>query len=319
MLVITMGDPNGIGPELLCRYFSSKAIGNEICLIVGSESALAYFCRIFSVSPFWKRIDSLTEMEGKGIFLYEIEDGFVPAPGKMTIEGGRIAGRSLEKACNFLKEKKGILVTCPLNKRSLMEAGFHFPGHTEFLANYFGLSAEDVCMHLWGEKLRVSLVTTHPPLCEVPSLLSVDRIVSCIKLTWEMLLRLDDTPYPIGVCGLNPHAGEGGKIGREELEIISPAISLAQEMGIAVEGPYPADTLFYRAYRGEFSAVLAMYHDQGLAPLKLVHFNRSVNITLGLPIIRTSVDHGTAYDLVGKGIASWKSLDMAISLGKRLL
>ncbi len=133
-----------------------------------------------------------------------------------------------------------------------------------------------------------------------------------------MLIKLGEYEKPIGVCGLNPHAGEGGKIGSEEIEVIGPAIESAKKIGINVMGPYPADTLFHRAYIGEFSAVLAMYHDQGLGPLKLVHFNESVNVTLGLPIIRTSVDHGTAYDLVGKGMAKTESLIHAIKLASRL-
>ncbi len=320
MLVITMGDPNGIGPELLCRYLSKGEIKNDdIYIMVGPESPLIYFCNLFSIPPFWTKVSSIKEVHGPGIFLYGLEDDFDLTPGRMGIEGGRVAGTCLEVACGLLKETKGALVTCPLNKEALIDAGFHFPGHTEFLANYFGLSGEDVCMHLCGEKLRVSLVTTHPPLKQVPSLLTIERIVRCLNLTWEMLLKLEQGSSPIAVCGLNPHAGEGGKIGKEEIEIISPAISLAQDMKIPAKGPYPGDTIFYRAYRGEFSAVLAMYHDQGLAPLKLVHFHRAVNITLGLPIVRTSVDHGTAYDLVGKGIASCESLHMAISLARKLL
>ncbi len=320
MLLITMGDPNGIGPEILCRYLGEKKEIQIPIVIIGPESALNYFCSSLSLSPFWKGITSLSEASREGVYLYEVGNDFAPSPGKLTPEGGKIAGMCLERACELLKNnKRWALVTCPLNKRALMEAGYHFPGHTEFLADRFGLSCEDVCMHLCGERLRISLTTTHPPLREVPSLISTRRIIRCLELTWEMLSLLGADQLPIGVCGLNPHAGEGGRIGTEEQEIILPAIFTAREKGINAKGPYPGDTIFHRAYSGEFSAILAMYHDQGLAPLKLVHFNESVNVTLGLPVVRTSVDHGTAYELVGKGIASYRSLEKAIELAQRLM
>jgi len=320
MMIITMGDPNGIGPELICRIFGEQLIEiEEEILIIGHEEPLLYYLKLFSIKKFWKEYN--TEEGRGGIMLYPVDvENFHFTPGRPSTEGGYISGRSLEIACDLLKKKiANTLITCPLNKKTLMDAGFNFPGHTEFLAESFGLNADDVCMHLFGERLRVSLVTTHPPLKKVPGLITISKVYRCLSLTWEMLKKLELHSKPIGVCGLNPHAGEEGKIGTEEIEIIGPAIEMAIEDGIDAKGPYPADSLFHRAYCGEFSAILAMYHDQGLGPLKLVHFNESVNITLGLPVVRTSVDHGTAYDLVGKKIANTKSLIKAIELGRKLL
>ena len=209
----------------------------------------------------------------------------------------------------------------PLNKAMLQQAGFDFPGHTEFLAQSAGLEPDEVCMHLCGDVLRVSLVTTHPPLRQVPELITREKVVRCLKLTAAFVRQAfgrAEAAKPIAVCGLNPHAGEQGRIGREEIEILTPAMEEAARSGVSAVGPLPADTLFFRAARGEFSAVLAMYHDQGLGPLKLLHFTRSVNVTLGLPFVRTSVDHGTAYELVGKGEADTGSFREAVRLAKTL-
>ncbi len=315
-----MGDPNGIGPEIICRFFGQKIIPQEKVLIIGPEEPILYFCKLFSIKKFWEKRDDLDSPLNSKIILYSKGvESFKFNPGTPAIDAGYISGTTLKIACDLLK--KGIssmLVTCPLNKDMLIQGGFNFPGHTEFLAREFGLTPEDICMHLFGSRLRVSLVTTHPPLKQVPHGITRKKILKCLLLTWDMLKSLSIATKPIGVCGLNPHAGEGGKIGTEEINIIRPAIEKAQELGIRVLGPYPADTLFHRAFQGEFSAVLAMYHDQGLGPLKLVHFNEAVNITLGLPIIRTSVDHGTAYDIVGKGIANTTSLKNAIEIGIKL-
>jgi 4-hydroxythreonine-4-phosphate dehydrogenase len=219
---------------------------------------------------------------------------FNAQPGQASLEGGRAAAESLLSACQALEHRQAkALVTCPLNKAMLQAAGYDFPGHTEFLAQYFGLRPDEVCMHLAGPRLRVSLATTHPPLRLVPWLISPEKIARYLELTWKLVLALETSPRPIAVCGLNPHAGESGAIGDEEQRLITPGIRMAVSRGTRVIGPLAADTVFYRAWQGEFSAVLAMYHDQGLGPLKLVHFGQSVNITLGLPVIRTSVDHGT--------------------------
>ncbi|WP_457572154.1 4-hydroxythreonine-4-phosphate dehydrogenase PdxA [Desulfovulcanus sp.] len=323
IIIYTMGDPNGLGPELVCSLSLEKICSVKKMLIIGLEEALEYHCVRLERNIFWNKIEDIAELNevGSGIYVMQPQglEEVVLNPGGPHVYGGLCAGRALDLACTLLKEGlPGVLVTGPLNKAMLQEAGFDFAGHTEFLAERFGVGEDKVCMHLWGEKLRVSLVTTHPPLRQVPDLINIQRIVHCLKLTFALMVKMGMDNVPIGVCGLNPHAGEMGKIGREEIEIIGPAIEEAKSLGVNAEGPYPADTLFYQAAQGKFSSVLAMYHDQGLAPLKLLHFGQAVNITLGLPIVRTSVDHGTGYDLVGTGKADPGSLKKAIFMAEQL-
>ena len=323
---LTLGDPNGLGPEIAARYLSrgdppfSRA---RICL-VGPVQVLEDVCQAYGLSCFWTPLERKEDLvhHRPGIYAYtppELSD-FTSHPGLATLEGGRAAAISLDAACQALQAGQGGgLVTCPLNKSMIIKAGYPFPGHTEFLADRAGLPADQVCMHLAGPILRVSLVTTHHPLQDVSRLVTREKIVRCLALTWDLMSRLDAGPAPLGVCGLNPHAGEEGQLGSEEESIIRPAIQEARQAGVRAEGPLPADTLFFRALQGEFSAVLAMYHDQGLGPLKSIHFNQAVNITLGLPWVRTSVDHGTGYGLVGTGRADTASLQMALETALRLV
>jgi 4-hydroxythreonine-4-phosphate dehydrogenase len=331
-LLLTLGDPNGLGPELVCRLFQSAPPHRPAgrVLLIGPERPLLDHLGRLGGSTFWRRLDDPADLDRPdlppgtvGLYCPPDLDGFDPAYGRPTEEGGRAAGRSLETAVGLLASglADGI-VTAPLNKAMLQAAGFDFPGHTEFLAAGAGLRADEVCMHLcgWGDGplLRVSLATTHPPLRQVPDLVTVPRILHCLALT-HGLMRTLGHDAPIAVCGLNPHAGESGRIGREEIEVIGPAVAQARAMGLAVEGPLPGDTVFHHALQGRYSAVLAMYHDQGLAPLKLLHFGRAVNVTLGLPYVRTSVDHGTGYDLVGTGRAEVGSLAAALDMATVLL
>jgi 4-hydroxythreonine-4-phosphate dehydrogenase len=315
-LILTLGDPNGLGPELVSRLVPGFSLPVPL-LLIGPEQPLRFHCRKLGIAPFWKTLDTPQPLpRTANVVLYTPPTirnaGF--DPGKATPEGGRCAGESLEAALAMLQSSKGLsLVTGPLNKAMLREAGFPFPGHTEFLAERSGVGSAGVCMHLCGPRLRVSLATTHPPLREVPGQITLLRLMVCMRLTCGFVKALG-FPGPVAVCGLNPHAGEGGTIGREEVEIIEPAVRQAQCEGLEVEGPFPADTVFHQATQGRFSAVLAMYHDQGLGPLKLLHFGDAVNVTLGLPFVRTSVDHGTGYDLVGKGIAATSSLKRALEL-----
>ena len=208
------------------------------------------------------------------------------------------------------------LVTGPISKTLLLEAGYDFPGQTELLAHL--ARAKRYAMMLVGGPLRVALVTIHVPLAKVAGLISAARIRQVIELTHHGCRRLGVARPRIGVAGRNPHAGEGGLFGDEEKRIIAPAIRRAARQGIAASGPWPADTLFYQAYRGEFDAVVAMYHDQGLAPLKMIAFDAGVNLTLGLPLVRTSPDHGTARDIAGKGVARPDSMIAAINLAAQL-
>lgn len=315
-ICITLGDPNGLGPELCNRIFSERKPERPF-LFLGPEQALEYHLDKFANGKkYWTRINELEDFRdaAPGYYLYcpPVIDSPVLKIGEPDIEGGRCAGESLKTAVEVLKSGLAdALVTCPLNKAMLQLAGFDFPGHTEFLAQNLGVGRENVCMHLGGPKLKVSLVTTHPSIAELPSLITEERILLCLKLTAE-LVKSFGLSKPIAVCGLNPHAGESGRIGQEEIDIIEPALEKARAMGLDVEGPFPADTLFYFAAQGKYSAVLAMYHDQGLGPLKLFHFNEAINITLGLPYPRTSPDHGTGYDITGQGSASLESMVNAL-------
>lgn len=318
-ILITLGDPNGLGPELVTRLFPApRSVDGLRVLLIGPASP-------FMNHPGWELPPvhaSVSDVpDSAGLFLLEpprLRD-FRPVPGRALPEGGRAAGESLDLAVALLRDGVGHgLLTCPLNKAMLQAAGFDFPGHTEFLAERLGVGRQGVCMHLGGPRLRVSLVTTHPPLTEVADQISTERVLHCLRLTAEHL-RLLGLSGAVAVCGLNPHAGESGCIGCEEAEHIEPALEQARREGLDVAGPFPADTVFHFAAQGAYPAVLAMYHDQGLAPLKLLHFSEAVNVTLGLPYPRTSPDHGTGYDLVGTGRASLDSFRAAYEMLERMV
>lgn len=314
-ICITLGDPNGLGPELVCRLFSRRKADRPF-LMIGPENGLEFHLDKLGLDKFYTVLDDPEKIvhAEDGYYLYcpDALADFELMVGVADPEGGRCAGESLESAMTLLNNKiVSGLVTCPLNKAMLQLAGFDFPGHTEFLANRSGVGRENVCMHLGGPRLKVSLVTTHPKFVDIPKLVTKERILRCIDLT-DKLIKSLGLEMPIAVCGLNPHAGESGRIGREEIEIIEPAIKEAVAQGYNVEGPFPGDTIFHFAAAGSYSAVLAMYHDQGLAPLKLLHFSEAVNITLGLPFPRTSPDHGTGYDITGTGKASLESFKAAL-------
>lgn len=323
-ILLTLGDANGIGPELVCRLLTEKSHPDLRIGLIGPVSSLRWHCERLGIPPFWTVLSAAAPESlaaAPGVFLLEPPRlaGLPVTPGRETPAGGLAAGESLEYAVAILaRHPEWGLVTGPLSKAALNAAGFAFPGHTEFLAERSGVGRNGVCMHLCGPVLRVSLVTTHPPLAKVPSLVTYDRVARCLALTWDYVRRLGVSDRPIAVCGLNPHAGEGGLLGREDEEVVRPAVAAAVAAGVAAVGPLPADTVFYRAARGEFSAVLAMYHDQGLPPLKLLHFSETVNVTLGLPFVRTSVGHGTAFELVGAGTAGTGSLAAALDLAVRL-
>lgn len=344
VLAVTLGDPCGLGPELAVRALADTPQRyeqrGERLLVIGPLGPLVHALegrpRFFEVLDPEADVAEQLAQRGPGAYFVEPKGlgGLDYPPGEPATAGGLAAGRSLELAVRLAKA--GViqgLVTCPLNKACLQEAGFHFPGHTEFLAEGLGVGAANVTMHLCGPMpatpdpatpgakadpvLRVSLVTTHPPLAAVPGMITREAVLRTIRHTAQFVARLG-LSGGIGVCGLNPHAGESGRIGREDMDIIAPAVREAKAAGLNVEGPIPADTLFHFAARGRYAAVVAMYHDQGLAPLKLLHFGEAVNVTLGLPIVRTSPDHGTGYDLVGTGRARLTSFAAALDLARRL-
>jgi len=235
-------------------------------------------------------------------------------PGKPVVEGGQALVKYIIKAVEMARLGQiAAMVTCPINKALMHGAGYHFEGHTQLIAHL--THTRDYVMMLAGDRLRVALVTIHCALIDVPANLDENKIYRTITITSKALQEDFGLERPrLAVAALNPHAGESGLFGSEEEEIIKPAVERARREGLQVEGPLPADSLFYKAASGQFDVIVCMYHDQGLIPLKLLHFSDGVNITLGLPIVRTSVDHGTAYDIAGTGTADSSSLKAAIRM-----
>jgi len=321
---ITMGDPAGIGGEVTIKAL--KKLSSQLrCspFIIGDASYLESLVRRLPLGvkivtidridrenlPFSSDMVAVLDLENLKTSRLEF--------GKCAPHHGKAAYEYIVKGIELASS--GIidaLVTAPINKESLSKAHIHFSGHTEILTHF--TQTTRFAMMLFGGVLRVVLVTRHIPLKDVSQELTEERVLTAIELAHEAG-RYFDTPTPrIGVCGLNPHSGEGGTIGDEELRIIIPAIKRASQEGIDVTGPYPSDTLFYRVQEGEYDFIIAMYHDQGLIPLKTLYFEEGVNVTLGLPFTRTSPGHGTAYDIAGKGIAGSKSMEEAIKLAIRM-
>jgi 4-hydroxythreonine-4-phosphate dehydrogenase len=238
-------------------------------------------------------------------------------PGHLSADAGRESYEIIVRAVRDA-ERGAIqgIATAPINKAALSLAGLEWRGHTEMLASLTG--APHVAMMFWSEQLCVVLATIHIPLSRVPEALTLESLGRILDLTYRELPNFGIAHPRIAMAGLNPHAGEHGVIGREELDVIEPAIAQSRKAGIDVAGPFPGDTVFLRAMRGEFDVVVACYHDQGLIPIKMAAFGHAVNVTLGLPIVRTSVDHGTAFDIAGKGIADAESMVQAVLLAARL-
>jgi 4-hydroxythreonine-4-phosphate dehydrogenase len=317
VIAITMGDPCGIGPEIICRALADPFL-RQICspLVIGDAGAMERARQVVgSVLPLrLLRQDDPTLVDAAESIPLLPLTSLSPEDmeyGRPTASAGDAAYRYILAAHRLVSSgKAAAMATGPISKKALQWAGHVYPGHTELLAELSGV--DQFVMMLAGSQLRVTLVTIHEALRDVPRLLSRERILQTIRITATALGRYFVQSPRIAVLALNPHGGEGGIFGREEEELISPAIAEAKQQGIDVRGPFPADTLFHFAARGEYDAVVCMYHDQGLIPLKLLHFDDGVNVTLGLPIIRTSVDHGTAYDLAGRGTASAASMTAAI-------
>lgn len=321
-LAITMGDPGGIGPEIIVKalscasgkdYFSTVVIGDKVPL----EKAL----RLLKAPEKLKVIESAEESNlipsNRAIELIDMKMIRKFKKGKPTAEGGRASVSYVKKAVDLiLKKQVDGIITAPISKESWKIGGFEWSGHTEFLAEL--TYTKDYAMMLIGGPLKVILVTIHTPLKKIPTLITEDRILKTIRLTKKACHMLGIKHPRIAVAGLNPHAGEAGLFGDEEIREIIPSIKKAKKEGIPVSGPYPPDTVFHKAYTGEFDIIVCMYHDQGLIPLKMVAFDEGVNVTVGLPFIRTSPDHGTAYDIAWKGIANPSSMIEAIKLAARL-
>jgi len=320
-LGITMGCPAGVGPEITVRALtrSPRPGGGLPFVVIGDMAILKRACRTTGLDHMQERIRTWSPgMEPTPNMINvmpvtELSPEQVPH-GKVSETTGRAAYAYIREAITLcMGHKLSGMVTAPINKEGLKLAGIEFPGHTEILARQTG--TENYAMMLAGPRLRVTLVTIHCALKDVAPALTTEKVFELINTTHQALTNLFRIERPsVAVAGLNPHAGEGGMFGDEEILIIAPAVEQARDAGMDVSGPWPPDTVFHAAWHGRYDAVVCMYHDQGLIPFKLVHFDDGVNITLGLPIIRTSVDHGTAYDIAGTGRASDTSMAAAMDM-----
>jgi len=304
-ILITLGDPAGIGPEIVLATLQNTPLQeNRYYRLFSHPSVREWF------SHHLRREDILWEEVCPDI-------PWNLSFGQETPDGGRIAYESLCRAIVHLKEGRShTLVTAPLAKRTVHLWDPHFVDHTTFLASAFHV--QEYRMAFWGQRFGVVLETIHLPLREVSDHLSLPHVMTTIDMAYHFASHLFGEQARLALCGLNPHAGEKGLLGTEEITILEPAIATMREKGIPIDGPLPADTVFHQAMNGIYQVVIAMYHDQGLAPFKMVSFDEGVNVTLGLPFVRTSPDHGTAFALAGQGIASPKSMQHALHLAIRL-
>jgi 4-hydroxythreonine-4-phosphate dehydrogenase len=314
---ITMGDPTGIGPEIIVKALSAAELF-QACrpVVFGDREVLSRAIQIQNLSATLEAIDQIPR-DGylpQKIFFFPSSQLEVASLrfGQPDRACGEAMVKYIEEAVKWVRSGDlDAITTCPINKQAMNAAGYSFPGHTELLAHL--AQASPVAMMFLGSKWKIVLVTTHLPLKDVSRWITANRILSTIRLTEEGMKRYFGIPHPkIAVLGLNPHCGEGGLLGEEEKREILPAIAEAKSLRMDVEGPFPGDSFFNLSDRYAFDAVISMYHDQGLIPIKMSDFKEAVNFTLGLPFIRTSIDHGTAYDIAGKGLADPANLVKAI-------
>jgi 4-hydroxythreonine-4-phosphate dehydrogenase len=315
---ITMGDPAGIGPEICAKALTAQEVQMIAnCLVIGERKTMRQGLKIakipnIEINPI-KKISEAKFTRGTidVLDLKNVDKRL--KTGQLSKSAGKASVEYVEKAIRLaLDGKIDAITTAPINKEAIRKAGYKFQGHTELLAAR--TKAKNYAMMFVSDTLWIMLATTHLPLKDVSKNLDKKKILRAIKLAHETLFKLREKKPRIGVAGLNPHAGEAGLFGDEEIKIIQPAVDEAKKLGINVKGPISPDAIFYLSNIGMFDIIVAMYHDQGLIPLKLLSFNRSVNVTVGLPIIRTSVDHGTGFDIAGKGWANPKSLIEAIKV-----
>ncbi len=296
-LVISSGDPAGVGPEVTVKALARPEVSALADIVVTGDPTLI------------ERTAAQLGLPAPRVAA--AGDASETAAGRLSAAGGRAAVAAIERAVAMIAGGEAdALVTAPINKEALRLAGYGWPGHTEMLADL--THTPEVRMLLVTDRLRVAHVTTHRSLRSAIEAATRDRVLTTLRMTFEAGLRLGFDAPRIAVCGLNPHAGENGLFGDEEIREIGPAVEDARKDGIQASGPWPADTLFWRAAQGEFDFVVAIYHDQGHVPVKLAGFDEGVNVTLGLPFLRTSVDHGTAFDIAGQGRARWQSMASAI-------
>ncbi len=319
---ITMGCPVGIGPELILKFFCEKERNPEFTPVVLGDMKVLKRCRdelgtIHKDLVLWKPGHTISP---NTIPVFQVSQLAASSLewGKPNAETGRAMAEYIKSGVSLLQNGHlTAIATCPISKFALQKAGLPFPGHTEMLADL--TNSHNFAMMMAGNRLRVTLVTIHCPIADVANIISREEIQRLIHITHHALnVDFSITSPRIAVAGLNPHGGEQGMFGSEEEKLITPAIEEARKSGIEASGPFPPDTIFYQAAKGQFDAVVCMYHDQGLIPFKLLHFSNGVNVTLGLPIVRTSVDHGTAYDIAGKGVADPRSLSAAVELAGKI-
>lgn len=321
-----MGDPAGIGPEIIAKIISDRNVLQKMHIVVyGANDVLTLVADYCDITPNWFRVDANSsrasrKLEANAIVLDDGEDGLLGLAHAPSALGGHVSKRWVEQAIkdamlpNGNPRKIDAVVTAPICKQSWSMGGYKWPGHTELFASR--TKAKRHAMMFVSDSLRVVLATCHIPLMDIRNVLTIGKVFDAIDLAHEGCKKLGISNPKIAVTGLNPHAGEGGILGDEEERLIIPAIKHAQNQDMRVEGPFPADTIFTRSK--DFDVVVAMYHDQGLLPIKLLSFGTAVNWTVGIPIIRTSPDHGTAFDIAGSNKANPKSLLHAIELARTL-
>ena len=320
-LAITMGDVNGVGPEILAKALCREALW-ETCapLVLGDAGVLETAGAELAGFPTVRTVKTAGDCADESGSVSVLDGGFAAPrrqPGQLDAAAGRCAMEWLHLAVRLaIDAQVAGLVTCPINKAGFHAAGSKHIGHTEAVAELTG--SRDYRMCLFADRMRIVHVTAHLPLARAIAQITQENIATSIRVGDDALQRLELTQRRIAVAGLNPHAGESGLLGSEEAEIIGPAVEQCRSEGIDCSGPHPPDTVFRRMHEGEFDLVVAMYHDQGHIPLKLIAMDEGVNVTLGIPIVRTSVDHGTAYDIAGTGTAREDSLIAAVRLAAQL-
>jgi 4-hydroxythreonine-4-phosphate dehydrogenase len=321
-IAVTMGDPAGIGPEIIIKALSEGELAGTPAVVVGCLQTLQRI-QALGIVPKVELRPILEVSEARfapgiiNVIDEPLEDPAALTPGKVQAQAGDLAYRCVKRATELAMAGEVMAIaTAPLNKEALHLAGHLYPGHTELLAKL--THSRDYAMVLYTDKLKVIHVSTHIALRKFLDTLNAERIETVVTMADTFLKRVGFKQPRIAVAGVNPHAGENGLFGDEEINIVSPAIAAAKERGIDVSGPCPPDTVFLQAYEGQYDMVVAMYHDQGHIPLKLLGFYDGVNITAGLPFIRTSADHGTAFDIAWTGKAKSESMAISIKLATQL-
>ncbi len=320
VIAISMGDPGGIGPEIILKSLSEASTENSVPLIFGNESVIRYYANSMGKAVDLNVIDSAADTQEDRINLINCTDFSSEdiKPGTLNAINGRAAMESIAAGIETcLSGEAKAIVTAPISKEAISLAGYNVPGHTEFLAKK--TDTENVLMMLVSGSFRVALATIHIPLKDVPAQITADNLKKRLGILHNSLIYDFGLVKPsIAVFGLNPHSGDGGVIGREEKEIIEPVVTELAESGLGVSGPFAADGFFGKRLHDRYDAVFATYHDQGLIPFKALTFGKGVNFTAGLPIIRTSPDHGTAFDISGKNVADHGSFTAAYQLAVEL-